>query len=305
MPPMRGGENQKGEAMKDIYQTVTDRIIERIEAGEIPWDRGWQTDGRMPANAVSGHQYQGVNVMTLWAMRYESPFWLTFNQAKSLGGSVKKGEKASPVVFWKFFDREDEDGKAKRIPMLKSYCVFNIAQCEGIPADKLPEAEEAANKAFSPLESAEAVVGGYQGGPKIEIGYQQACYSPTFDTVQMPSPESFVKAENYYSTLFHELIHSTGHKDRLNRDKGGSFADEKYSREELIAEMGAAFLNAHCGLDIETETRSAAYLQGWLKVLKADPKALIVAGGAAQKAANLILGKAPALEAVTAEGAAV
>lgn len=278
--------------MNDIYTEVTNRIIARLEAGEIPWSRGWDQDGRLPMNLVSGRCYQGINTMILWSMRSASPFWLTFKQAQELGGTVRNGEKASPVVFWKFLDRSDEEtGKRVRIPMLRKYSVFNLTQCEGIPESKLPESIPLRD--HSPIEAAERIVAGYAGKPVITHGFNHAAYAPMADRIEMPEPGRFHQPENYYKTLFHELTHSTGHSSRLNRDMSGSFGAGSYGREELIAEMGAAFLCAACGILPAVEERSVAYLQGWIDVLKADSRALIVAGGAAQKAANLIRGIVP------------
>lgn len=277
--------------MRDIYAEVTDRIIARLEAGEIPWECGWDRDGRLPMNLVSGRSYQGINTMILWSMRSASPFWLTFKQAQELGGTVKNGEKAAPVVFWKFLDRNDEDGKQVKIPMLRKYSVFNLTQCEGIPESKLPESIPLRD--HSPIEAAEGIIAGYSGKPEIIHGFNRASYAPSLDRIELPEPGRFHSPENYYKTLFHELIHSTGSETRLDRNLSTDKATEKYGREELIAEMGAAFLCATCGILPAVEQRSAAYLQGWIEILKADSRALIVAGGAAQKAANLIRGIVP------------
>jgi antirestriction protein ArdC len=283
----------------DVYQVITDRIIGLLETGVVPWQKPWQGGEQMPRNLISGHEYRGVNVFLLHAMSYTSPYWLTFNQARELGGHVKKGERACPVVFWKRLQVEapgEPDGK-KIIPFLRYYSVFNVAQCEDIPADKIPVLN-GSKREHCPIQAAESIVATMPKKPEIKHGGGRACYTPNLDCVIMPLPETFRSGQDYYSVLFHELTHSTGHASRLNRNGVGSsdgewsaFGSTPYAREELVAEMGAAFLSGHAGIVERTLDNSAAYLQSWLARLKDDNRLIVQAAAAAQKAADFILGK--------------
>jgi antirestriction protein ArdC len=285
----------------DPYQVITDRVITLLEQGIVPWQKPWQGGDQLPQNAVSGRHYRGVNVFLLHAMNFESPFWLTFNQAKALGGSVRRGEKACPVVFWKWLESE-ENGEMKRIAFLRYYSVFNIAQCEGIPRDKIPSLGST-RREHSPIETAERIVSAMPKRPEVKHGLDRAFYSPGGDFVAMPSPEQFRTGEDYYSVLFHELAHSTGHETRLNR-KGVSgaegewsaFGSTPYAKEELVAEMGAAFLCGQAGIVERTLDNSAAYVGSWLQRLKDDRKLVVHAAAQAQKAADFILARTYAEE---------
>lgn len=278
---------------RDIYQEVTDRIIAELEKGLAPWIRPWKTlkgeDAGIPKNFATGHAYRGINIPLLWAARssagYESDQWITFNQAKALGGNVRKGEKAELVVFWKISrlkDHDEETGEEdeKTIPLLKHYNVFNIAQCEGLPAQKPQPAPT-----WNPIEKAEAVIAAT--GADIRHGGDKAFFSVAGNYIRLPHKAAFAEGPHYYATALHELTHWTGHPARLNRKFGG-FASQVYAREELIAEMGAAFLGAEIGLPIE-KLQHPEYIGNWLAVLKGDKKAVIVAAGRAQKAADCIL----------------
>jgi antirestriction protein ArdC len=227
-------------------------------------------------------------------MHYTTPFWLTFRQAQELGGHVRKGEKACPVVFWKWLDVE-RDGEKERVPFLRYYGVFNVAQCEGIEAH-VPSGT-GASREHSPVETAERIVQGMPKRPEVKHGLAQAFYSPAGDFVGIPAPEQFRSREDYYSVLFHELTHSTGHESRLAR-KGVSgtdgswsaFGSNPYAKEELVAELGAAFLCGQAGIVERTIDNSAAYVASWLSRLKDDPKLVVQAAAQAQKAADFILG---------------
>jgi antirestriction protein ArdC len=282
----------------DLYQGVTNQIIAMLEAGVVPWRSPilGQSKGGMPQNMESMKPYRGVNLFllafTAWQKGYESRYWLTFNQAKAHGGSIKKGEKSSIVVFWKQLDTTDRDtGEAKKVPLLRYYNVFNVAQCDGItPADAVPFEPTA----FKPIEAAEAIVKGYADGPTLEHGGQQAYYSPLYDTVKLPEPTRFASTEEYYATLFHELAHSTGHSKRIDRGLDSTpkpFGSPDYGKEELIAEMAAAYLCGQSGIRPAVIENQAAYISGWLAKLQHDKKLIITAAGAGQKAADWIRGE--------------
>lgn len=275
----------------DVYQIVTDRIMALLESGTIPWRKPWK-GGEPPQNLVSRKPYRGINIFLLNAARFGSPFWLSFRQVKGIGAMVRKGEKAFPVVFWKRFDVEDdgkkEEAPQKRAPLLRYYNVFNIEQCENVKPHLLPKPE--ANE-FEPIERCDQVVAGMPKRPKIVHGGARAEYCPVKDTVTMPNTVSFDSPEFYYSTLFHELTHSTGHASRLSRTgitEPIHFGSDPYSREELVAEMGAAFLCGHCGIENRTIEESAAYIQGWLDRLRDDRKLIVHAAAQAQKACDFI-----------------
>lgn len=277
---------------EDIYNIVTDRIIELLEQGTIPWSKCWSSpEGGLPRNFISKKPYRGINSFLLAFAPYESPYWISFKQAKDLGGSVKKGEKSTLVVFWKIV-KKTEDGIEKSIPLLRYYRVFNLDQCD-IPEGKIPETQQVQEFEHNPLDQCEGVIQGMQSRPEIKHEGSQAYYKPSTDEVTMPPRERFQDAESYYATLFHELAHSTGHSSRLNREgikSVASFGSADYSREELIAEMTSSFLCGVCEIENSTIQNSAAYLQGWIKKLKGDSKLIVQAAGKAQRASDYILG---------------
>lgn len=286
----------------DIYQQVTDRIIEQLEQGVVPWKSPYFSKVGFPRNFASGRAYQGINVFLLGSLRFTSPYFLTFLQAKELGGHVRKGEHGSLVVKYGTYTKEDEqaaagaDAETRRF--LKAYTVFHASQIEGIefpaPAN-LPELSITEKTAL-----AREIVSGMPKAPEIREGSAVPCYRPATDSVHMPERRFFDSEEAYYSTLFHELSHSTGHADRLARksllenkgiDAAGDTARKTYAEEELVAEMSASFLNAHAGIMESELSNSAAYLQSWIDALKSkDAKGWIIrAASQAQKAANYIL----------------
>ncbi len=271
----------------DVYEMVTKLIIERLEAGVIPWHMPWKTGGGMPQNLISKKQYRGFNFIYLNSFGYDQPFFLSFKQAQDLGGHVKKGAKSIQVIFWKMRDYKDAAGKEEKIPMLRYYRVFHFNDVEGIDISKLPQVK-AHDHDFTPLQACENLVELWKDKPAIETGKHQACYIPSKDTVQMPDPRTFFEDTEYYSVLFHELTHSTGHAKRLKRDMSGQFGNKSYSQEELIAEMGAAYLCGLCGIQTTTIDNSAAYIQNWLSKLKSDNKFLVIAASKAQHAVDYI-----------------
>jgi antirestriction protein ArdC len=273
----------------NVYDVITSRILENLDKGVIPWRKPW-VGGGAPKNFVSKKEYRGINVWLLSSGGFTSPYWLTFKQAGDAGGHIRKGEHGSPCIFWKFRDAKEDDAAEDRpAPILRYYTVFNLSQCEGI-AD--PDPVEAFP--VDPIPAAEGIVTGYTGAPPVTHKGGRACYSPMIDTVSMPARESFPNQAEYYSTLFHEFGHSTGHESRLNRkgaDAVAAFGGQSYSREELVAEMAAAYLCGTAGIENATLENSAAYIAGWRSHLKSDPKCVIIAAAQGQKAADWILGK--------------
>lgn len=276
----------------DVYDIVTNRIIELLEAGTIPWQKPWAEAG-IPMNLISKRPYKGINVWLLTSLDYVQNLFLTFDQLKSIGGSVKKDEKGQVVVFWKSIKKQpeelDEQGNPKMIPMLRYYKVFNIAQCRDIPANLLLEKVE---RDIDPIAECEAIVSGTPECPAIRHKEQKAYYDVEQDYINMPKKKSFKSSEGYYQTLFHELIHSTGHQKRLNRKsitEMAEFTDDLYSLEELVAELGACYLASFSGILKEEISNSAAYIKGWLKKLRDDKKMIVHAASFAQKGVDFIL----------------
>ena len=273
-----------------IYQIITDRIIDMLDAGTVPWRKPWKNACELPQNLISKKAYRGINILTLGASGYGSPYWLTFKQAKSLGGMVRKGEKGTPVVFWKFIDVTDkETGEEKRVPLLRYYTVFNVEQTDGIDESKIPAVAELPDN-FNPIDEAEKIIDESEDLPEIKHAGDRAFYRPSTDTITMPKQSQFFGTEEYYSTLFHECVHSTGHESRLDRlSKDASFGSTDYSKEELVAEMGAAMLCGLTGIETATIENSAAYIDGWRKKINDNVKLVITAAGKAQKAVDYIL----------------
>jgi len=279
----------------NINETITDQIIENLKNEVVPWKKPWSSSGiGSPINGLSGKPYRGINVFILTLNDYPTPVWLTFKQAKILGGKIKKGEKATPICFWKWSEKQTDNGESERYSFLKHYNVFNISQCEVELPKKIKGLME--SKPFNKVESlfkADNLINKFVGKPVINhIKQNKAFYSPTIDSITLPIKNQFDSQAEYYSTLFHELGHSTGHSKRLNRpgiEEIASFGSNDYSKEELIAEMTAAFLCGYCQID-NTIENSTAYIKSWLTVLKDDNKMVISAASAAQKAFDHILG---------------
>ena len=274
-----------------VYEIVTDRIIEELEKGVIPWRKPW-TGGRGGAyNRISRKPYSLINQMLL----QHSGEYATFKQWQALGGKVRKGEKSEIVVFWKMIETEtfksDGTPEKKTVPMLRYYSVFHVSQIEGVePLEKPFEDVE-------PIEAADKIIVDYvsrEGLTFVETVTDEAYYSPSRDMVQVPCKEQYGAIAEYYSTTFHELTHSTGHAKRLNRLTTGikaGFGGEEYSKEELTAEIGAASLLNHLGIETPDSFRnSAAYIQSWLKALRGDARMIVTAASRAEKAVAYILG---------------
>jgi antirestriction protein ArdC len=282
-----------------VEEIITDRIVKLLEAGMAPWHRPWTVRGIAPTNAVSKQEYHGINVLMLASASYQSPYWLTFNQAKDAKGTVKKGEHGSIVVFAKRATKEIEtdsgDVEERSYTVLRYYTVFNVEQTDGCKFN-LPEPPKL--NEHDKIDRCEAVYANMLNRPELRSDSPtrkfQAYYSQTLDYVNVPDLTCFDKAEGYYSVIFHELTHSTGHASRLNREtltQAVKFGDTNYSKEELVAEMGAAFLAGLTGIDLVTIPNSAAYLNSWIRRLKGEPKLLISAAAQAQKAVDFILNR--------------
>jgi antirestriction protein ArdC len=287
-----------------LYDEVTGRIIAELEAGRFPWVQPWgnpeagggTAGAGLPRNALTARPYSGVNVLILWGAviehGYPSQTWLTFRQALEAGGCVRKGERGTTVVYADRFIPEAEKaravetgGDAKTIPFLKRFTVFNVAQCEGLRPDLAPEPIPLPERQIVPV--AEEVIAA--SGIEFRVGGNRAFYVPSQDYVQVPPQPAFFEQINYYRTCLHELCHGSGHKSRLNRNLVNSFGSKDYAREELIAEMGSAFLCAALG--IVPTVRHADYLGSWLDVLREDNRAIFRAASAASKAADWLLAR--------------
>jgi antirestriction protein ArdC len=279
-------------AYQKINEMITARLIERIEVTKtLPWKKPWTSISLMPKNLITQKNYRGVNVFLLHMLGYVSPYFLSMKQVNAMGGKVRKGEKSCPVVFWRIVDAKEDDPEQKGYAMLRYYRVFNVEQCDGLPASKVPVIE-IPKREHTPLEIAEELVATMPNPPRIGYGRTLACYSPSMDCISMPSPEWFTSGEEFYGALLHEVAHSTGHASRVGRKaimEPNKFGSHSYSQEELVAEMTSAFLCGYCGILLSTETNQAAYLRGWLQKLKSDPTMLIKAGSEAQKAFDFIM----------------
>lgn len=280
----------------DVYAIVTERIIKQLELGTVPWKKPW-TEAGIPQNLLSRRHYRGINVWLLASLGYDHNYFLTWRQIKELGGGVTKGEQSHLVIFTRWIGRKvkDETGKEQMIkaPFLRYYKVYNIGQCEDLPTDKVPELT---SREHIPIDACEAIYHNMPDAPVLrEIDPGRAYYNGLDDFINMPPAENFVATECYYGTLYHELIHSTGHPTRLNR-KGWfsqntflSGQEEKYSMEELIAEMGACYLESITGIVDSQFQQNAGYIDGWLKQLRSDRRFVVIAAALAQQATDFIL----------------
>lgn len=272
----------------DQYEKITNLIIEQLEQGVCPWEKPWNPIGA-PMNYSTGKEYRGLNSFFLNCMPFEIPYYMTFKQAQNMGGKVKKGSKGMPVFFFKFYVKEVE-GIEKRFPVLKSFTVFNISQIDGIEYE-LPQVKEIGQN--EKIDNCEELIGSFVERPNvIGVNLAQAYYSPAEDVINMPKIEQFKSSEFYYSTLFHEIGHWTGHGKRMERDMSGRYGNDNYAKEELIAEMFSAFCCNAAKIDKKgIEENRVAYLQGWVKRFKEDKKMILSAASAAQKAFDWSIGK--------------
>lgn len=280
-------------AKTNVYEMVTERIIAELEKGVIPWEKPWTGVRSGAYNRVSKRPYSLLNQMLL----KHTGEYATYKQWQDLGGQVKKGGKSEIVVFWKIFETEETnkdtgEKETKKIPLLRYYNVFHISQVEGVE----PLAPEQLNDEVEPIEEADKIITDYITREHIEFTEcrsNEAYYSPSQDAVVVPMKEQYTVINEYYSTTFHELTHSTGHKNRLNRLQTGAvaaFGGTEYSKEELVAEIGSASLMNLLGIEtVKTFRNSAAYIQSWLQVLRNDNKFIVSASSKAEKAVNYIL----------------
>jgi antirestriction protein ArdC len=290
----------------NTYEIVTERIIQLLEQGVIPWRRPWSAGGA-PRNLVSKKVYRGVNFFLLSATKYVSPYWLTLRQANELGGAVRKGEHGQIVIFWKVdrdtdpesdadADNIDECEKSRRRFVLRFYRVFNAEQCE-LPQAVLDKLPKIATYQHDPIEAAERIIANMPNPPALEYGGTKAFYSPAADRITLPPRELFISAEEHFGSWAHEASHSTGHPKRLNREsivEAAPFGSATYGTEELIAELSAAYLCAEAGISPAVIENEAAYIQGWLAKLKSEKRLIVVAAAQAQRAADYILGRSGA-----------
>lgn len=274
----------------NVYQVITENIMAKLKEGVVPWQKPWNS---LPAvNWVTQRPYRGINTILL-----EPGEYATFKQVSEAGGKVKKGAKSHIIVFWKWIEKDSDEvnpqtGMADTLsfPILRYYRVFEInTQCEGLETKRKVETYQ-----HDPLEKAEEIIFAYKEGPTVDFGGDKAFYRPATDHVRLPEKEYFKTIQSFYSVFFHELVHSTGHEKRLNRKEIvtlNSFGSHDYSKEELVAEIGAAMLCGVAGIEQATMENSVAYLQSWLKALKDDDKLIVLAAAQAQKAADHILGE--------------
>jgi antirestriction protein ArdC len=282
----------------DIYSLVNDRILEALERGIVPWERPWT--GRLPTNYDSGKQYRGVNILTLGIAEMihgcSSPYWMTFRQAQKHGGHIKKGERATHIVFSerkvKEVQKEDGSKEERVMHFIRSYPVFNWDQTEGVPRKEICTAMEPDRDIIAVCDR---ILSSMPNPPAYRESGSSAYYAPKKDLVNLPPMDSFKTTEGYVATKFHEYGHATGHESRLNRSGVmgmASFGGEEYSFEELVAELASAYLCASNGID-NTLENSTAYIQNWLKALKDDKSMLLRASGKATAAVGCILGSNP------------
>jgi len=285
-----GNTTTKQNKTMTAMDAFTERVLKDLSKGVMPWEKDWFCS--LPKNATTGKEYRGINILILSYLRaykqFSCPAWLTFKQASSLGGRIKKGEKAAEIVFYDIVTRKGEKSDAQgeavieSFPLLKVYHVFNLDQTEGLESLK----EKHTLKAVDPIEQGEKIM--TESGVNISFnGLDKAFYSPATDRITLPPRDSFKSTQGLYNTVFHELTHATGHSKRLNRNFSTRFGSEAYAFEELVAELGGSFLSSHIGLSYNSAHSS--YIASWLKVLKDDKQAIIHAASHAQRAVDFLL----------------
>ncbi|MCU7837959.1 MAG: DUF1738 domain-containing protein [Candidatus Thiodiazotropha sp. (ex Troendleina suluensis)] len=291
---------------QDVYTRVTDKIVADLEQGVRPWMKPWNAEhaaGRITKPLRhNGQSYNGINILMLWSAAvtegYSAPIWMTFRQAKELGAHVSKGEKGELVVYASTITRTEENANGEdveqAIPFMKGYTVFNVEQIEGLPAHYYQLAEPVLDP-VKRIEHAERFFAATAAD--VRHGGNQAYYAMGSDRIQLPPFESFRDAESYYATLAHETTHWTRHPSRLDRDFGRKrWGDEGYAQEELVAELGSAFLSADLELTPEVREDHTAYIESWLKVLRQDKRAIFTAAAHAQRAVDFLHGLQPDAE---------
>ena len=279
----------------ELQEYITGLIIKELESGSVPWHKGWNSHGLMASNLISGKAYQGINalVLSIVGSNYSSPYWLTFKQAQQLGGSVKLGEKGTHITYYSKVTKKDKDTEevTGSFSLLKGYVVFNADQCEGI---KVPTIEK--RDPVEVIPALDSILASYKNRPEIFYKEQdRAYYSPSADTITLPSLAQFESAAEHAYTLAHEIIHSTGHESRCNRwskeeEKPSRFGCESYAKEELVAEIGACLLLTMAGVEVDIKN-SGAYIKNWLSALRDDKTLIFSAAAKASAGAGIILGE--------------
>ena len=281
---------------RDVYEAITEEIVAELEAGTVPWRQPWRAEVGAARNAFSGRRYSGINTLLLGLAPYDDPRWATYRQIAQHGGHVRRGAHGHLVCFFKYVEANkattgDDEADVERghYALLRSYVVFNVSQADGL---ELPALTPKADDPIEPLAAAEVVLADYKDSPEVVTGAGAATYHPDRDVVGIPACGAFESVEAYYLTLWHELAHSTGHPNRINRRDlvDGRFGDTRYAREELTAEIGAAMIAARTGIVPPDVEQRAAYIASWLEALRNDRKLIVIAAGRAQKAADWILG---------------
>jgi antirestriction protein ArdC len=280
---------------KTVYEIVTEKVLETLEKGTLPWRKPWVAGAMRPCNAETGRQYSGGNMFLLSMLPFATPAFLTYKQIEKAGARIADGQNKNyfPVFYWNILERKNALGKVEKIPMLRYFLVWNVEQVTGYTLPEKITKQMPTDYVHDPIAAADAIVAGFADAPAMTVTkINRACYSPSTDTVTVPVLAQYPDQNEFYSVLFHELAHSTGHHSRLNRKEINDpiqFGSHAYSLEEMVAELTAAFLCAESGID-NTLANSAAYIKGWHSKLESDPKLFWTAAGRAQKAADYILG---------------
>jgi antirestriction protein ArdC len=273
----------------NVYDIVTERIVASLDKGTVPWRKPWNAQTLVARSLASGKPYRGMNHWLLdpGLHGYNDPRYATYNQIQKLGGNVRKGEKGHICTLWRFV--EDRLHPNKKRPLLRYFTVFNVQQSEGL--DIAPWNSDQPKHEHSPIAACEVVWESWKNKPALTIGGAECFYRPSTDTINMVDRSAFCDVTDWYATLFHESVHATGHDSRLKRELKGAYSKESYSKEELIAEMGAAMLAAHTGINTpKLEENNVAYIKNWRDAIKGDNRLVVSAAGAAQRAVDSILG---------------